>query len=83
MAVDVPTWITAIATIGLLAGAAIYVVKAFGGQAKELAILAEQNERDIAERHWAQAARCSPGWKTSGPASSLAALCSRHTPTAS
>ena len=39
MAVDVPTWITAIATIGLLAGAAIYVVKDFGGQAKELAIL--------------------------------------------
>jgi hypothetical protein len=61
MAVDVPTWMTAIATIGLLAGAAIYVVKAFGGQAKELAILAEQNERDRAERHRAQAARVFTG----------------------
>lgn len=59
-ATDVPGWITAIATAGLLAGAiitAIYAAKAFGKQSREVAILAEQNERDIAERHKAQAAR--------------------------
>lgn len=59
-ATDVPGWITAIATVGLLVGAiitAIYAAKAFGKQSREVAILAEQNERDIAERHKAQAAR--------------------------
>ena len=61
---DIPTWITAIATVGLLVGAiitAIYAVKAFGDQAKELAILAKQNESDIAERRRAQAVQVFTG----------------------
>jgi hypothetical protein len=57
---DIPTWIGAIATVGLLVGAIVtarYAIKAFREQSKEVAILAEQNDRDIAERHRDQAAR--------------------------
>lgn len=57
---DIPTWISAVATIGLLIGAIItanYAINAFRKQAKEVAILAEQNDRDIADRRQAQAAR--------------------------
>ena len=57
---DIPTWISAVATIGLLIGAIVtarYAIKAFRKQAAEVAILAEQNDRDIAERRQAQAAR--------------------------
>jgi hypothetical protein len=57
---DIPTWISAIATIGLLIGAVVtarYAIRAFHEQAKEVAILTEQNDRDIAERRRAQAAR--------------------------
>lgn len=46
-AVDVPTWITAIATVGLLIGAiitAIYAIKAFREQAEEL-----ENQRQVNE----------------------------------
>jgi hypothetical protein len=59
-ALDVPTWITAIATVGLLVGAtitAIYAAKAFGKQAKEVGILVAQSQREAAERRQAQAAR--------------------------
>jgi hypothetical protein len=57
---DIPTWISAVATLGLLIGAiitAIYAVRAFGEQSKEVAILAKQNDRDVAERHRDQGAR--------------------------
>ena len=56
----VPTWITAVATAILAAGAiftVIYAIKAFRAQAKELVILVEQRDRDNAERRLAQAAR--------------------------
>jgi hypothetical protein len=52
-ATDVPGWITALATVGLLAGAIVtarYAIKAFGKQSEELATLQE-------ERRMAQAAR--------------------------
>ena len=61
---DIPTWISAVATIGLLIGAIVtarYAIKAFRKQAAEVAILAKQNDRDIAERHQAQAARVFTG----------------------
>jgi len=54
------TQLTAVATSVLAAFAivtAVYAIRAFGEQSKEVAILAQQNERDIAERHQAQAAR--------------------------
>jgi hypothetical protein len=57
---DIPTWISAIATIGLFIGAiftVIYSIKAFRAQAAELAILAAQRDRDNDERRKAQAAR--------------------------
>jgi hypothetical protein len=57
---DIPTWITAIATTGLLAGAIItatYAIKAFGSQSREVGILLEQHEQDTTERRIAQAAR--------------------------
>jgi len=60
----VPGWITAIATAGLLIGAvitAIYAARAFSKQSREVAILGEQNDRDIDERHRAQAARVFTG----------------------
>ena len=44
---DIPTWITAIATIGLLAGAivtAVYAIRAFRGQAEMLKLQSEQLE---------------------------------------
>ena len=56
---DIPTWITAIATVGLLGGAiitAIYAARAFRKQAAEVAILVEENNRQAAERRRAQAA---------------------------
>jgi hypothetical protein len=66
-AVDVPIWITSIATVGLLAGAiitAVYAARAFSKQAEEVAILADQNrehqqalEHEAAERHREQASR--------------------------
>jgi len=66
-AMDVPTWITAIATVRLLAGAivtAIYAARAFSKQAEDVAILTQQNrehqqavEREAAERHREQASR--------------------------
>ena len=48
---DIPTWISAIATIGLLIGAIVaarYAIKAFGEQATEVAILAEEAKRQAA-----------------------------------
>jgi hypothetical protein len=57
---DIPTWISAIATVGLLVGAiitAIYAAKAFGAQATELAVLKDQRDRDSKERRRAQAAK--------------------------
>jgi hypothetical protein len=59
-AADVPGWITATGTAILAIGAAftvIYAVKAFRAQAKELAILVKQYDRDEAERRMAQAAQ--------------------------
>lgn len=59
-ATDVPGWITAIATAGLLIGAVItarYAIKTFGEQAREVAILVEEHERDVAERRKAQASK--------------------------
>lgn len=56
--VDLPAWITAIATVGLLAGAvitAIFAVKAFRKQAREVDLLQKQAERDIYDRRRAQA----------------------------
>jgi type II secretory pathway pseudopilin PulG len=56
--VDAPAWITAIATVGLLAGAvvtAIFAVKAFRKQAREVDLLQRQAERDVDERRRAQA----------------------------
>jgi hypothetical protein len=56
---DIPTWISAIATIGLLIGAIVaarYAIKAFGKQATEVAILTEEAKRQAAERRKAQAA---------------------------
>jgi len=61
---DIPTWISAIATIGLLTGAIItarYAILAFREQSREVAILGEQNDRDIAERRRAQASRVYTG----------------------
>jgi hypothetical protein len=55
-AVDVPTWITAIATAGLLAGAivtAIYAIRAFRAQAKEIsdqARMLEVQSEQLAEQ---------------------------------
>ena len=57
---DIPTWITAIATAGLLIGAIItarYAIKAFGKQATEVGILVAQSQREADERRRAQAAR--------------------------
>jgi len=54
------TQLTAVATSVLAAFAivtAVYAIRAFGEQSKEVAILAQQNERDIAEPHQAQTAR--------------------------
>ena len=47
-ATDVPTWITAVATVGLLIGAiftAMYAIKAFGKQSEQLAEQREINEK--------------------------------------
>lgn len=55
-----PNWITAIATVGLLAGAiftVIYAVRAFRAQTAELGVLKAQRDRDNDERRRAQAAR--------------------------
>ena len=57
---DIPTWITAIATAGLLIGAIItakYAIKAFGKQATEVGILVAQSQREADERRRAQAAQ--------------------------
>lgn len=57
---DIPTWITAVATAGLLAGAIItawYAIKTFNTQADQLARLVEENDRQADERRRAQAAR--------------------------
>ena len=57
---DIPTWITAIATVGLLIGAiitAIYAIRAFREQSREVGILLEQNDRDIRDRRRDQASR--------------------------
>jgi hypothetical protein len=54
------TWITALATAGLLVGAyftAKYAAKTFGEQAHQVALLQQQAERDIQERRRAQAAQ--------------------------
>ena len=59
-AADVPGWITAIGHRSLLIGAVItarYAIKAFRKQSEEVAILAEQNEREAAERRRDQASR--------------------------
>ena len=56
---DIPTWITGIATAGLLVGAiitAVYAVKTFRGQAEQIAILRKENDRQADERRRAQAA---------------------------
>jgi hypothetical protein len=53
------TWITALATAGLLIGAfitAIYAAKALRKQSEEVTLAREQAERDIQERRRAQAA---------------------------
>jgi hypothetical protein len=68
-AMDAPAWITAIATVGLLVGAIVtarYAIKAFRAQDKQVAILAKQNDRDIADRHQAQAARVFTGVEDPG-----------------
>jgi hypothetical protein len=57
---DIPGWITAVATVGLLLGAIItagYAIKAFGEQAREVAILVEENKRQGYDRHRAQASQ--------------------------
>jgi hypothetical protein len=54
------TWITALATTGLLAGAyftARYAAKTFREQADQVALLRQQAKRDIQERRRAQAAQ--------------------------
>ena len=59
-----PDLITAIATVGLLAGAivtAIYAARAFSKQAKEVAILTGENKRQADERRRAQAVRVFTG----------------------
>jgi len=61
---DIPTWITAIATVGLLFGAivtAIYAIRAFREQSKEVGLLAEENKRQAYERRRAQAVRVFTG----------------------
>jgi hypothetical protein len=54
---DIPTWITAIATVGLLAGAiitAIYAIRAFRAQAKEISdqadMLQVQSDQFVEQR---------------------------------
>jgi hypothetical protein len=57
---DIPTSISAIATVGLLIGvifSAIYAAKAFGAQATELAVFKDQRDRDSKERRRVQAAK--------------------------
>ena len=61
---DIPGWITALATFGLLIGAiftVINAIEAFRAQAAELAILAAQRDRDNDERRRAQAAKVFTG----------------------
>lgn len=55
---DIPTWISAAATVGLLIGAIVtarYAIKAFRKQAEEVAALVAENNRQAAERRRAQA----------------------------
>jgi len=69
-ATDVPGWITAAGTAILAIFAivtAIYAIRAFRKQSREVAILAEQNDRDIAEREQAQAARVYTGVEDTRP----------------
>src|ERR1022692_1872719 len=57
--VAVPTWISAMATVGLFGGAvftSIYAFRAFRKQSKEVALLQEQADLDILQRRRAQAA---------------------------
>ena len=66
---DIPTWITAIATVGLLAGAiitAVYAVRTFGEQARQVALLVEENNRQANERRRAQAAAVYIGVQRAG-----------------
>ena len=61
---DIPTWVTAVATVGLLAGAiitAVYAVKAFRGQADQLA-----EQRKIMVRPGGWHPFRTPGWCPSG-----------------
>jgi hypothetical protein len=58
-ATDVPGWITAIGTAALAAGAiftVIYAIKTFGAQARQVALLVKENNRQAEERRRAQAA---------------------------
>ena len=64
------TQLTAVATVALVVlalAAAIVAGIALSKQARELAILAEQNDRDIDERHHAQAARVFTGVQDARP----------------
>ena len=57
---DIPGWITAAATVGLLLGAiftVIYAIKTFDEQARQVAILVEENKRQGHDRHRAQASQ--------------------------
>jgi hypothetical protein len=60
MSLVVATWTGALATVGLFAGAAFtawYARMAFREQSKEVKLLQRQAERDIDDRHRAQAIR--------------------------
>ena len=82
------TQLTAVATVALAAlalAAAIVAGIALSKQSRQLAILAEQDDRDIAERHRAQAARvytfvADPGPATPTPARRTAATSPSTTP---
>jgi hypothetical protein len=61
---DIPTWIIAIATLGLLIGAiitAVYAARAFGTQTEEVGLLIEERKREVDERRKAQAAQIFTG----------------------
>lgn len=61
---DIPSWIAAIATIGLLIGAIItakYAIKAFGEQSREVRLLVEESNRQATDRRKAQAAQVFTG----------------------
>jgi hypothetical protein len=61
---DIPTWISAIASVGLFIGAvitAIYAARALGKQSQEVGALLKENKRQARERRRTQAAHVFTG----------------------